>query len=153
MARNLIVRTNPAFTPIRNVMDALFNDPFVNPLSADWSAVWGAGLRLPLNIYTDGESYTFVALVPGLKPEELTIEAEGNTIKIGGETVAPAMATDEKVRTLRSEIGYGEFSRSFDLPDEIDADKIEAHIENGVLTLRVPKAKAVKPRTIKVQAK
>jgi len=153
MARNLIVRTNPAFMPLRHAMDTLFSDPFVNPLSADWATMWGAGLHLPLNIYTDGESYTFVALVPGLKPEELTIEAEGNTIKLGGETSAPALATDEKVRILRSEIGYGEFSRTFDLPDEIDADKIDAHVENGVLTLRVPKAKAVKPRTIKVQAK
>ncbi|MBP7686571.1 MAG: Hsp20 family protein, partial [Thermoflexales bacterium] len=38
-------------------------------------------------------------------------------------------------------------------PDEIDADKVEANLENGVLTLRVPKAEAIKPRTIKVQAK
>ena len=153
MTRNVIVRTNPAFMPLRNAMDALFNDSFVNPPSGDWSSVWGAGLRLPLNIYTDGGSYTFVAQVPGLKPEDLTIEAEGNTIKISGEMVAPALSTDEKVRTLRSEIGYGEFSRAFDLPDEIDADKINAHVENGVLTLRVPKAAVVKPRTIKVQAK
>ena len=153
MARNLIVRTNPAFMPLRNAMDALFNDPFINPTSADWSSVWGAGSRVPLNIYTDGESYTFVALIPGLKPDELTIEAEGNTVRISGELIAPALSADEKVRTLRNEIGYGEFSRAFDLPDEIDADKIDAHMENGVLTLRVPKAKAVKPRTIKVQAK
>jgi HSP20 family protein len=39
------------------------------------------------------------------------------------------------------------------MPDEIDADKIDAHLENGVLTLRVPKAEALRPRTIKVQAK
>jgi HSP20 family protein len=153
MARNLIVRTNPAFMPLRNAMDALFNDSVVNPTSADWSTVWGVGSRLPLNIYADGESYTFVALVPGLKAEELTIEAEGKTVKISGETIAPPLSADEKVRALRSEIGYGKFSRAFEMPDEIDADKVEANLENGVLTLRVPKAEAVKPRTIKVQAK
>jgi len=153
MARNLIVRTNPSFMPLRNAMDALLNDSFVGPNSANWSTVWGVGSRLPLNIYTDGESYTFVALVPGVKAEELTIEAEGNTVKISGETIAPALSADEKVRTLRNEIGYGKFSRAFEMPDEIDADKVEANLENGVLTLRVPKAEAVKPRTIKVQAK
>ena len=153
MTRNLIVRTNPAFMPLRHAMDALFNDSFVNPTSADWSTVWGVGSRLPLNIYTDGESYTFVAIVPGLKPEDLTLSAEGNTIKISGETIAPALSADEKVRPLRSEIGYGKFSRAFEMPDEIDADQIDAHLENGVLTLRVPKAEVAKPRTIKVQAK
>jgi HSP20 family protein len=153
MARNLIVRTNPSFMPLRNAMDALFNDSFVNPTLADWSTVWGVGSRLPLNIYADGDAYTFVALVPGVKSEELTIEAEGNTVKISGEMIAPALSADEKVRTLRNEIGYGKFSRAFEMPDEIDADKIEANLENGVLTLRVPKAEAVKPRTIKVQAK
>ena len=83
----------------------------------------------------------------------MTIEAEGNTVKISGEMIAPALSADEKVRTLRNEIGYGKFSRAFEMPDEIDADKVEANLENGVLTLRVPKAEAVKPRTIKVQTK
>ena len=63
------------------------------------------------------------------------------------------MAADEKVQTLRSEIGYGKFSRAFELPDDIDADKIDAKLESGVLTLRVPKAETVKPKTIKVQVK
>ena len=117
MVRNLIVRTNPSFMPLRNAMDALFNDSFVNPTSADWSTVWGVGSRLPLNIYTDGESYTFVALVPGVKADELSIEAEGNTVKISGEVIAPALSGDEKVRTLRNEIGYRKISRPLEIPE------------------------------------
>ena len=88
----------------------------------------------------------------GVMPYE-TIEVEGNTIKLSGETIAPAISADEKVRTLRSEIGFGKFNRSFELPDDIDATKIDANLENGLLTVRVPKAEAVKPRSIKVQAK
>ncbi len=154
MARNMIVRTNdPFFTPLGAAVDALFNDAWVNPRAANWATVWGVGSRLPLNIYADAEGYAFVAIVPGVKADELSIETEGNTVKISGETIAPAVAADEKVQTLRSEIGYGKFSRAFELPEEIDADKIEANLENGVLTLRVPKAEAVKPRTIKVLAK
>ncbi len=154
MARNLVVRTNdPFFMPLSTAMNALFNDAQVSPRSAEWATVWGVGSRLPLNIYADAEGYTIVALVPGVKAEELNIEAEGNTVKINGELIAPAPSTDEKVQPLRSEIGFGKFSRAFEMPEEIDADKIDANLENGVLTVRVPKAETVKPRLIKVQAK
>ncbi len=154
MTRNMVVRTNdPFYMPLSAAVNALFNDAQVSPRAADWATTWGVGSRLPLNIYSDAEGYTFVALVPGVKADELNIEAEGNTVKISGEMIAPALSADEKVQVLRSEIGFGKFSRAFEMPEEIDADKIEANLDNGVLTLRVPKAEAVKPRTIKVQAK
>jgi HSP20 family protein len=154
MARNMVVRTNdPFFMPLSAAVNALFNDAQVGPRSAEWATAWGLGSRLPLNIYADSEGYTFVALVPGVKADELNIETEGNTVKISGELVAPAVSADEKVQALRSEIGFGKFSRAFEMPEEIDADKIDANLESGVLTVRVPKAEAVKPRTIKVQAK
>ena len=153
MARNLVLRSDPFYMPLRDAVNTLFNDSFVSPASRDWAAVWGVGSRLPINIYEDAEGYTFVAVVPGVKADELHIETEGNTIKLSGETIAPAISADEKARTLRSEIGYGKFSRAFELPEDIEADKVEANLDNGVLTLRVPKAEAVKPRTIKVQAK
>ena len=154
MARNMIVRTNdPFFMPLSTAMNALFNDAQVNPRSAEWATAWGVGSRLPLNIYSDAEGYTFVALVPGVKADEVSIEAEGSTVRISGELIAPALSADEKVQTLRSEIGFGKFNRAFEMPDEIDADQIDANLDNGVLTVRVPKAEAIKPRTIKVQAK
>ena len=154
MARNMLVRTNdPFFMPLSATVNALFNDAQVHPRSAEWATVWGVGTRLPLNIYADAEGYTFVALVPGVKAEELSIEAEGNTVKISGELAAPALSADEKVQALRSEIGFGKFSRAFEMPEEIDADKIDANLDGGVLTVRVPKAETAKPRTIKVQAK
>ncbi len=152
MARSLVVRT-PMFSPLSEAVDRLFNDAWVSPQSRDWATVWGVGSRLPVNIYTDAEGYTFVAVVPGVKADELSIEAEGNVVKLSGEIIAPAISADEKVRTLRNEIAYGKFNRAFELPEEIDADKIEANLESGILTVRVPKAEAIKPRSIKVQAK
>ena len=152
MARSLVVRT-PMFSPLSEAMDRLFNDAWVSPQSRDWATVWGVGSRLPVNIYADAEGYTFVAVVPGVKAEELNIEAEGNVVKFSGEIIAPAISADEKVRTLRNEIAYGKFNRAFELPEEIDADKIEANLDSGILTVRVPKAETVKPRSIKVQAK
>jgi HSP20 family protein len=139
--------------PLRDAMDTLLNDSFISPVARDWATTWGIGSRLPINIYADAEGYTFVAVLPGLKAEDVTVEAEGNTIKLSGETIAPAISADEKVRTLRNEIGFGKFNRSFELPDAIDATKIDASLENGLLTVRVPKAETVKPRSIKVQAK
>ena len=153
MSRNIVVRHDPFFMPLRDAMDTLLNDSFISPVARDWATTWGIGSRLPINIYTDAEGYTFVAVVPGLKAEDVTVEAEGNTIKLSGETIAPAISADEKVRTLRNEIGFGKFNRSFELPDAIDATKIDAHLENGLLTVRVPKAESIKPRSIKVQAK
>jgi HSP20 family protein len=154
MARNMVVRTNdPFFMPLSAAVNALFNDAQVSPRSAEWATAWGIGSRLPLNIYADAEGYTFVALVPGVKADELNIETEGNTVKISGQSIAPAILADEEVRTLRNEIEFGKFNRAFEIPEEIDADKIEANLDNGVLTVRVPKAEAVKPRTIKIQAK
>lgn len=154
MSRNtLVLRHDPFFMPLRDAMDTLLNDSFISPVARDWATTWGIGSRLPINIYADAEGYTFVAVLPGLKAEDVTVEAEGNTIKLSGETIAPAISADEKVRTLRNEIGFGKFNRSFELPDAIDATKIDASLENGLLTVRVPKAETVKPRSIKVQAK
>lgn len=153
MSRNIVIRRDPFFMPLRAAMDTLLNESALNPIAHEWATTWGIGSRLPINIYADTEGTTFVAVVPGLKAEDVTIEVEGNTVKLSGETIAPAISADEKVRTLRNEIGFGKFNRSFELPDEIDAAKIEAKLENGLLTVRVPKAEAVKPRSIKVQAK
>ena len=149
LTRSLALRTDP----FAHVVDRFLNDGWLGPRSRGWASVWGLGSRLPIDIYEDGEGYTFVAVTPGLKADDIRIETEGNVVKIGGETVAPTLSADEKVATLRSEIGYGKFARSFELPEDIDADKIEARLENGLLTLRAPKAEVVKPRTIKVQAK
>ena len=148
LTRSLVLRSDP----FAHFVNRFVNDTWLGP-SREWATVWGLGSRLPIDIYEDGEGYTFVAIAPGLRAEDIQIETEGSVVKIAGETVAPALAGDEKVRALRSEIGYGKFSRSFELPQDIQADRIEAKLENGMLTLRVPKAEAVKPHAIKVQAK
>ena len=149
MSRKLILHSDP----FSNVVNRFFNDEVYRPLTRELDNVWGVGSRLPLDIYQDGEGYTFVALAPGLSAEELTIEAHNNVLHLAGETIAPALSTKENVVALRSEIGYGKFNRSFELPEDIDAEKIEAHLERGLLVIRVPKAETAKPRTIKVNVK
>ncbi|HEY4691320.1 MAG TPA: Hsp20/alpha crystallin family protein [Anaerolineae bacterium] len=147
LTRSIVIRD-----PFANMVNRFMNDSLFRP-SREWATVWGIGSRLPIDVYEDGEGYTLVAIAPGVKADELSIETEGNAIKLSGEFIAPAASADQDVQTLRNEIGYGKFSRSFELPEDIEADKIEAKLENGVLIVRVPKAEAVKPRSIKVQAK
>lgn len=148
MSRKLILRTDPF-----NIVNRFFNDELHRPLSSEWVNAWGVGSRLPIDIYQDGEGYTFVALAPGLNADALTIEAHNNVLRIAGETIAPSLSTQEGVVALRSEISYGKFNRSFEVPEDIDSDKIEARLEKGLLVVRVPKAETAKPRTIKVQVK
>ncbi len=148
LTRSLVLRNDPFA-----IVNRFMNDRFFDGRPRDWATVWGVGSRLPIDIYEDGDGYTFIAVAPGLSADDIDIETQGNVIKISGETIAPAMSADEKVHTLRSEIGYGKFSRSFELPEDIQADKIEAKLENGLLSLHVPKAEEVKPHTIKVQTK
>ncbi len=104
-------------------------------------------LRLPVDVRTDNEAFTIRALVPGLEADDLNIEVLNNTVSIHGEFKGEE---DENTKYLTCELPQGRFSRVIDLPLDVDASKVEASIKNGVLQLRVPKAEAHRPRTIKI---
>jgi HSP20 family protein len=110
------------------------------------------GFSMPLDVYVTENDYIVRAVVPGLKPEDLKVEISDNTLTIKGE-VFPPEKTGEKVGILLQEIRYGKFARSVSISGELDGDKAEALVENGILTLRVPKSEAAKPKVIKVKAK
>ncbi|MDX1435255.1 MAG: Hsp20/alpha crystallin family protein [Anaerolineales bacterium] len=104
---------------------------------------------LPLNVVAQDEAFEITALVPGLESEDVRIEIVENTVSIRGEMKAP----DGEVSFLLREIPAGEFRRTIRLPVDLDSDGAEAEISNGVLTLRVPKAEAVRPKMIEVKAR
>jgi HSP20 family protein len=99
---------------------------------------------LPVDVRDDEDAYVLRAFVPGLTADELNIQVLENTVSVEGEYKA-----DEN-QYLLSELPSGAFQRTLRLPTELDADKAEAKIENGVLTLRLPKAESARPRVIKV---
>jgi HSP20 family protein len=105
--------------------------------------------RLPLDAYATDDAFVLTANVPGVKPEDVEITFEGEELTIRGKFQPAA----ESQNYLRHELFHGAFERrlSFNVP--VEADAIEAVYEQGVLTLRVPKAEAVKPKQIKVQVK
>jgi HSP20 family protein len=88
--------------------------------------------------------------LPGLKPEEVKVEVRGGELWITGERQEEK---EEKGKTFhRLERRYGEFRRVLPLPAEVKEETIEAKVEHGVLTVTVPKAEPVKPKTIEVKA-
>lgn len=99
---------------------------------------------LALDIRDEGESYLLRALVPGLKAEDLNIQVLEDTISIEGEFQR------EEGEFLMSELPVGPFRRALRLPVALDAEKAEANIEDGVLSLRLPKSEVARPKTIKV---
>ncbi|MBC7262983.1 MAG: Hsp20/alpha crystallin family protein [Chloroflexi bacterium] len=134
---------------LREAMDRLFEESFVRP-RADWlQPLWGG--TLAVDMYETKDEVVVSTAVPGVKPEDIDITITGDTLTIRGETKMEEKV--EKENYIRQERRYGAFSRSLTLPAGVVADKAQAHFENGVLTLRIPKAEEAKPKTIKVQAK
>jgi HSP20 family protein len=111
----------------------------------------GAVRTLPVDMYETDTGLVVKASVPGVKPENVDITVAGNVLTIRGEFKEEEGI--ERGSYYHRERGGGEFQRSLVLPDEIKAGEAEASFENGVLTLRMPKAEEARPKQIKVQVK
>lgn len=133
---------------LRQAMDRLFEDSFVSPLS--WRSLEGDAISPALDVHQTADEIVVTASLPGIKPEDVKITLTGQTLQIRGELKA-----DEKVERdqyLYRERRYGSFSRQLELPVRVEGDKSQAEFQNGVLTLRIPKAEEVKPRQIQIKA-
>jgi HSP20 family protein len=102
-----------------------------------------------VDITETDEELLLVAELPGVKPEDLDIQYQGGELSITGQ-VTPSYPPN--ARFLLSEYAAGGYSRSFELGETIDSARISAEHKDGVLTLRLPKIEAVKPRRITVKA-
>ncbi len=134
---------------LRQAMDRLFEDRFVRPSRA-LTGIDGMGAPA-LDVYQPPDEVVVKATVPGCKPEDVIIDITGDTLTIKGESKAEQEIKREDY--LYQERRYGTFSRSVILPSGLKSDKADATIEDGVLTLTIPKAEEVKPRAISVKAK
>ncbi len=149
MAR-VIARWDPfrEAVTLRDAMDRLFEESFVRPAWATNGERQHA-FRLPVDAYTTEDAVIILASTPGVKPEDVEITIEGDTLTLRGELIGPL----ENVNYVMQERNYGRFSRTLTLNVPVQADKANAEFSNGVLTLTIPKAEAVRPRSIKVTAK
>jgi len=109
-------------------------------------------MRLPLDVWATPEAFQVTAYVPGINPEEVEITVEGDELTIRGTLPADEEA-EEGAGYLKRELYHGSFERRLTFNVPVNVDGIEAHFSNGLLTLTIPKAEAVRPKQIKVQAK
>ncbi len=104
-----------------------------------------AGVFPPINLTEDKDNYYARAELPGVKSDDLDIQATGKNLSITGER---KIESEEDVKYHRRERDAGRFSRMINLPDGIESEKVEAKLANGILTVVVPKAEAQKPRRV-----
>jgi len=102
---------------------------------------------LNVNVRDEEDTFVLSALVPGLKADDLNIQVLEDVVHIEGEF----QANEEDY--LLQELPSGSFRRALRMPSEIDTDKVEAKITDGVLTLRLPKAESARPKKIKIAVK
>jgi HSP20 family protein len=109
-----------------------------------------AGHPFPaLNVWEEGDNYFAEAEVPGLKNENLEISVVGNELTIQG---SRGDESQDGGSYHRRERGVGEFTRVLQLPVDISTDGVTANLQGGVLTIKLPKSEAAKPRKIQVNA-
>ncbi len=130
---------------MRMEMDRLFESITGGLLGETFSGVYPL-----INITEDKDNFYIRAEVPGLKEKDIEISATSDTLTISGER--KAIAHEEDVKYHRRERDTGKFSRVVTLPAQIDPDKVDATLSDGILTVVLPKSEAVKPKQIAIKS-
>ncbi len=130
---------------LRNKMDRLFNE-------VDRPYLYGPAFTLSTNsprtnLMENGDNFEVRAELPGISKDDISIKIQGNYLEISGKRV---IEKPEGYKAHRNERSSSSFSRSFTLPDEVDAEKVDATLKDGVLYLTLPKSEAAKPRQITI---
>ncbi len=127
---------------LRRTVDRLFDNS--NP--DNWQSMqWG----LAVDVVENKDDFIVKASVPGINPDDLDVSYADDTLTIKGEIKSDNEVKNEQYQ-LR-ERRFGTFARSLTLPVKVKGDAIEANYQNGVLTLRLPKAEEVKPKRISIK--
>jgi HSP20 family protein len=111
----------------------------------------GYGAFPPVNLFEGREGMIAIAELPGVESEALKVAGQGRTLTISGERRRETQT--DSVGYHRRERPFGEFSRSLQLPENLDLTQAKASLAAGVLTIRIPKAESAKPRQISVESR
>jgi HSP20 family protein len=133
------------FATLQDRMNRLFGDVYLrdeNVAQRDWIP--------PVDIYeTEAHDLVVKAELPDMTREDIEVTVENNVLTLKGTKKVASDVKEEQFR--RIERSYGTFSRSFTLPNTVDASKVSADYKNGVLTVKLPFREEAKPRTINVE--
>ncbi len=148
---NQVVRFEPfgSALTLRDAMDRLLQDSFVWPRDFFSSDSYRGNIgALALNMYETPDELVVTTVLPGVKSDDVNIQFEDGRLIIDSTIPAPKM---ENVTWHFRELPYGQYHREITLPVAINTDKVEATLQDGYLTLRLPKADQVKPKKIQVK--
>lgn len=138
------------FPDLRRQMDRVF-EQVMEPAG---NSFFGARAFPALNVWADNDCVFVEAELPGVAMNEIEINVVGGELSIKGvRKQTPTGNGSANVTLHRQERAMGEFSRFLTLPEPIDAEKVEAVLRDGVLTIKLPKAETAKPRRIAVQTR
>lgn len=133
---------------LRTEVDKLFDDFFVSPIERRIPGAARRNAYPSFNGWESQECYFIEAECPGLAIDDLELSITGNQLSVSGQR---KFEFPDETIFHRRERGTGRFNRVLSLPSEVQADKVEASLQNGVLTIRLPKAESAKPRKIEVK--
>ena len=105
-------------------------------------------LRPPVDIWEDADGITLCADMPGVSKDRLNLRVDGNTLILEG---SARLDLAEKAEALYADVRSSLYRRTFALSGELETDKIEASLKNGVLRVRIPKRLELRPRKIEVK--
>ena len=130
---------------LREAMDQLFDEAFTRPFGM-------SEFSMPaIDLYQTNEDVIVKAALPGMTSEDVEISVAGDMLTLKGEIQRKDEREDAAY--LIREQRYGRFERSLMLPTEVQSDKAQAEFENGILTVTLPKAEQVRPKTLTVKVK
>jgi HSP20 family protein len=141
-----LIKWNPNANPlsVRNEWDHFLTEFFGNGWEKN-SNVWSPSV----DISEDENEFTITADLPGISKKDINMNVKENVLTVSGNRNYEKK--DENDTYNRMERGYGQFSRSFQLPDNVMENKITANFKNGVLTVCVPKSEELKPKEIAIK--
>lgn len=143
---NDIDRMFGAMNLLQSKMNRIFSD---YDGSYGYGSAWNLADGLPkTNLYDSGDYLEILAEVPGLTKDDINIKIQGNYLEISG---VKKQDTPQGYKAHRLERGTASFTRSFTLPTDVNSEKVEANLENGLLKLTLPKSEAAKPKLITIQ--
>jgi HSP20 family protein len=140
---------NDSTWSLRQAMDRLFEDAWVHPWGAARPGDDGSLRNLAVDMYETGDDVIVSASVPGVRPDDIEITVQGEILTIRGQSQAEK--DENQANYHLRERRVGSFQRQLALPASVKSDAAEARFDNGILTLRLPKAEAAKERKIQVQ--
>ncbi|MGF1597547.1 MAG: Hsp20/alpha crystallin family protein [Acidimicrobiales bacterium] len=122
-------------------------DPFQELTRQALTGTRRAPVSMPMDAYREGDTVHIWMDVPGVRREDLDVTVEKNSLTV---TANRTWDPSEEIQVLAGERSQGTFSRTLSLGDNLDAEKLEAAYEDGVLHLAIPMAEKAKPRKVEI---